>query len=197
MALVNQSSIQAGLIDHIRGVLDGHLSEMPSALGSMPSVIKARTIAPRPDFPYVVVDRISSLRGAGDGSWLRDSYIDEETGEVWYKHESRVGMNITCYGENSDGILNQLRVSAVDDLVRADLNSKTGQTFTSYTDITEKPMFIETDYIDGSEMDVFFTAISEWTPVGRGSSVIKSIEVSGNYEDSEATTEIVADSIEL
>jgi hypothetical protein len=167
---------------------------MPSAFGSLPSVIQDRVKAPRPDFPYVVVDKMTSLRGAGDGGWLRNTYTDEND-QVHYVHEHRVGMNITCYGEDADSILNLLRVSVVDDWIRKDLNSKTGAIFCSYSDIGEKPLFIETDFIDGAEMDVFFTAISDWTsPLG--SSVIKSVEVSGTYEISDITTEIVVDSTE-
>jgi hypothetical protein len=190
MALVNHKKIQEGMILHIREVLDGLLSEMPSEIGSLPSVIKSHTKSIRPDFPYIIVEKLTSLRGAGDNAWLRTEYLDEETKELRYRHEHRVGLSITCYGEDSDNILNMLRVSIVDDRLRAKVNKQTDAVFLQYSDIGEKPMFIETDFIEGSEMDVFFTAISDWAPLGRGVAVIESVEVSGNYRISDLTTEI-------
>lgn len=193
MALVNPKEIQEGLILHIQKILDGHLSEMPSVLGSQPSVIKDRVKAPRPNFPYVVVDRAANQKASG-GGWLTEQTVDESD-RVIYKSEQRLVVNITCYGADSDYILNLLRVSIVDDLIRWDLNTETKATFQYYTDISEKPQFIETDFVDGAEMDAIFLAISEWTPA-LGSSIIEQVEVNGSYEISEETTEVVITSNE-
>ena len=190
--LVNQKKIQEGLIQYTQKVLDGLLSEMPSQLGSLPSVIKDRTNGPRPDYPYVVVDRTYTLKGAGDSSWLRNQYINDD-GQIVYVHEHRVGVNITCYGEDADIILSQLQVSFVDDYFRNQLNKMTDAVFQICSDISENPQFLNTDYIDGAEMDVYFTAVSEWSPIGRVGSCIDRVEVTGDYEVSEMTSEIIVD----
>ncbi len=184
--LTNHKQIENGLIKHIREVLDGLLSEMPSELGSMPSVIKDRSKAPRPNFPYIVVDNVKSAKQGG--SWLRDQYIDN-VNVVHYKSEQRVTVKIRCYGEDPFGILNQLRVFSTDDRIRANLNNETGATFQYYTDISERPMFIETDFIDGAQMEVFFVAVSDWA--NPYSSTIESVELTGNYQDSEESSDIV------
>lgn len=191
MALINQREVQEGLIAHVREILDGKLSEMGSAIGAFPSVIKERSDAPRPNLPYVVIGRESSPRGAGDNSWLRHEYIDQATGQIWYRQEHRIVMTITCYGEDSDYLLNYLRVSAVDDFIRKSLNDLTQTTFLRYSDIEDTTTFSETNFIEGSTMDAIFTAVSDWTPTGRGSSVIEQINTASSYTGSNITTEMV------
>ena len=191
MPLLNLTQIQEGVIGHAMFMLEGQLSEMKTATGTIPAVIKDRINAPRPDFPYVVVDKTAIPRGAGDNSWLRNEEVNQDTGEVWYTQETQVQLDITCYGENSDAILNYLRSSIVDDIYRKDLNDRTGQTFVRYTDIQDKPIFIETNFIDGATMTMFITAVNEWTPKGRGSSVIEGVGTNGNYTESSLTTDLV------
>lgn len=177
MALVDHKTVMDGLIEYIREQLDGKLSEMPTPFGSMPSVIKDRAKSPRPDFPYIVVDRTASMKE--EGSWLR--YVDVTSDDiVQFESEQRIPISITCYGENADNILNALRQSFLWDFNRYALNAKSKATFQYCSDISDKPLFMETDFIDGAEMQVFFLALSVYEVAG---SVIETVEVTGIYKD--------------
>lgn len=177
MALVDHKQVMDGLIDYIREQLSGQLSEMPTAFGSMPSVIRDRAKSPRPDFPYIVVDRLASSKE--DGSWLRHMNVTTDD-IVQFESEQRIPISITCYGENSDNILNALRQSFLWDLNRFTLNEKTNSTFQYCSDISDKPLFMETDFIDGAEMQVDFLAVSVYEVAG---SVIETVEVTGIFKD--------------
>lgn len=175
MALVDHEKIMDGLITYSRDILKGNLSEMPTAFGSMPSVIRDRIKAPRPDFPYIVVDRQNSLK-EGE-AWLRNVRTDTED-TLHFVSEQRVTVNVSCYGENADNILNKLRQSLLWDMNRFTLNERTSATFQFCSDVSEKPLFMETDFIDGAEMQIFFVALSD---LEIENAVIDTVVVDGQY----------------
>lgn len=177
MPLVDHKTITDGLIDYIREQLSGILSEMPTTFGSMPSVIRDRAKSPRPSFPYIVVDRTSSFME--EGSWIRHVEVTEDD-IVQFESEQRIPITISCYGENADNILNTLRQSFLWDFNRVSVNARTNATFQYCSDISDKPLFMETDFIDGAEMQVYFLAISVYEVAG---SVIETVEVTGIYKD--------------
>lgn len=175
MALVDHEKIMDGLIDYTRAILRNDLSEMPTAFGSIPSVIRDRIKAPRPDFPYIVVDRQNSLK-EGE-AWLRNIRTDTED-TLHFVSEQRVMVNVSCYGENADNILNKLRQSLLWDMNRFTLNDKTSATFQFCSDISEKPIFMETDFMDGAEMQIFFVALSD---LEVENAVIETVVIDGQY----------------
>lgn len=180
MPVVNHSEVMTGLIKYIRMAVGDRLSTMKTKDGVLPSVIRDRAKAPRNDFPYIVVDRVTSAKT--QGAWLRHQEVkqlDINDYEVSYKTEQTLGFSITCYGEDSDDILNYLRINSVDDVTRSTLNELTGAVFQYFTDTNENPIFIETDFADGAVIDCYFTAVSEWTPPQ--SSIIEVVEGTGQY----------------
>lgn len=182
MPLVKPSDVRSGLIKQIRVLVGDRLSTLPNRTDDLPlaSVIRDRAKGPRPDFPYIVVDSTTSDKAGG--AWLRDEsniLVDDEY-KVTYKTEQTLSLTITCYGIDADDILNQLRVSLVDGIVRNDLNAETGAVFQHFSGIDDLPIFIETDFIDGCTMDATFTAVSEWSPTV--SSVIETVTGSASFD---------------
>lgn len=186
MAIINHSSVMTGLIQMIRLVVGYRLATLPSPPGSeelLSAVIRDRAKGPRPDFPYIVVDRQTSAKTGG--AWLRDQYVNS-SGKVTYKTEQTLNFTITCIGSDADDILNELRISLIDDINRIQMLTLTGAVFQDCTEATEKPTFIETDFVDGSEMDIYFTAVSEWSPVD--SSIIETVTGKGEYMEADKLT---------
>lgn len=182
MTVVNHSTVGTGLIKYIAETVGDKLSTLKVKKGAtpLPAVIQDRVKGPRPDFPYIVVDRITSAKT--QNSWLRhEEAIETSPGvyEVNYKSEQTLGFTVTCYGKDADDILNHLRISSVDDYARASLNALTGAVFQNFTNTNENPIFIETDFVDGAVMDCYFTAISNYIPPK--SSVIEVVKSTGQY----------------
>lgn len=188
MALVDHKRIMDGIIKYCREILDGQLSEMPTVFGSMPSVIADRSKSPRPDFPYIVVDRKNSNQE--QTGWAKNIRTDIND-ITHFESEQRISINVTCFGENADNILNHLRQSFLWDFNRYSLNNETDAYFQFCSDISEKPLFMETDFVDGAEMDIIFLAVSDFEVAN---SVIETVEVKGQFkEGSEDPTPIITE----
>jgi len=167
MPLANFDDIQNGLIKHIRAVIGSDLSTLTVPTGADPlaAVIKDRTEGPRPDYPYVLVDRASSVKT--QEAWLRHQEVvetSEDVFEVSYKTEQTLTVNITCYGDFADDLLNKLRISGNDVILRTALNEATGAVFQYYSDTDRTPIYLETDFVDAASIDAYFTVVSDWIP---------------------------------
>lgn len=166
MALITHRTVQSGFIKAIRALVGDSLADLPvSSGGPLKAVIKDRVKGPRPQFPYIVVDILST--GKTEGSWLRYAGVTEVSAGVFkpfYRSEKTITIGLTCYGEDSHDILTNLEVISVDDFSRDFINSESGAIFQTFSEISENPIFIETDFIDGHTMTATFTAVSEYVP---------------------------------
>lgn len=194
MAAINHTQIHSGIIQYIQSLPLG-LSSLKDSVGdSIPAVIKSRQKIPRPPFPYIVVDFTESV--PLDGSWLRDVYVDDDD-VIHYVSEHTFIANITCYGEMATTILYTIQQYLLDDVQRATLRTLTGNNavYQKMSNIGEKPLFIETDFIDGAEMDTYFTVISDTSNPDAVNTIISTVEVEGKYysadDEAEVSTSII------
>lgn len=183
MALITHKTIQNGFVKAIRGLVGDNLSDLPTpdGLRSLKAVIKDRVKGPRPQFPYIVVDTLST--GKTGGSWLRHVGSTEVEAGVFrpvYRSEKTVTIGITCYGEDSFDILTNLEVFSTEDFGRAFINEETGAVFQTFSSISENPIYIETDFVDGCYMSATFTAVSEYVPAA--GEVIEAVDYTGTFE---------------
>ena len=87
---------------------------------------------------------------------------------VVYKAEQSINLRVTCYGDQATTILTKLRMYALDDGLRADIDQLTGAVFQDYTDIIREPMYLSTDFVNTASMVASFTAVSTWQPPSTG-----------------------------
>lgn len=129
-----------------------------STSGAYPSVIRARQTGaktrtgPKPDYPYVTVDIVTTRRPAG---WLiEQSMPDENT--IRYENVKELLINYTVYGGDSRAISEDLEfffsTDAILERVRAETN---GQVRTT-DDIIEIPQLLSTSYNESSSFNLTF-----------------------------------------
>lgn len=180
MQLVDYSQIQGGVISYLQTLPLG-LSTLPTAGGgTLPSVIKDRQKMPRPPFPYIVVDMELSVPEGGTN--LRDVYVDESD-VVHYVSEHTVTAVISCYGDTALPILHTVQQYLLVDQERNKLRNYTGSdaVYQRMTEVTDKPLFLETDHIDGAEMSIIFTVVADFFNPDAEYSIISTVEATGTY----------------
>lgn len=179
MAIIKPRCIQEGAISYIRDVVGYRLSTIqnPNKTSSMRAVIKSRANGIRPNYPYITVGVITT--GKESGAWLRHEYVDEATDRPVYISEQEVVLQIRCVGDDAEDILTELRINTLGDISRANLNEEAQATFQDFSVISDRPYFENTDFVDGAETFITFTAVSTWCPVS--GSVIENINVDGEY----------------
>jgi len=149
-------AVQEGFIEHIKLVLDAYVAVYPS-ISSISYAIKDRQGGTNPIYPYIVVEKITT---ANSGSWLRDTFVED--GKVYYVSEQKLTLSVSCYGDESDDILNILKNVVNDDIVRLKLNELTGARFQYYEEIEDSPKYLNTDFIQGSTVEGYFTMLTKF-----------------------------------
>lgn len=180
MELVNHSAIQGGVITYLQS-LPLSLSTLKDINGNpVPSVIRDRQKIPRPAFPYITVDvQLSSPEG---GTNVRDIYVDDDD-VVHHVSEHTVMATISSFGDNALSILHTVQQILLVDQERIRLRTLTGEeaVYQRMTEISENPLYLETDFIDAAEMSIVFTVVSDYYNPDSEYTIISTVEVDGKY----------------
>lgn len=161
MAIQEFEEVRTGLVKFLAMAVGDQLSTL--GFTEMPSILKDRTKGPRPEYPYLVVDKISVDKEHDDG-WLLNA-VTNSKGITTYTNEQRVTCKVHCYDNNNRAhhILNLFRSYTVDEGVRYILNTLSGSTYQHVTGSIDASIFVDTDYVDGSYVIVELLVRNEFT----------------------------------
>jgi hypothetical protein len=195
MELNDIDDIHSGVVAFIATILVDDLSSMPTTGGNTrAAVIKDRVKGIRPDFPYIVVDHTVTNKEHNEG-WLLHEELNDD-GEVEYTNEQRLTFVVQCYGDKAQHILNKLRSYTVSGQLRDIFDELTGATYQWCGGISDMPMFLETDFVEGATMEIellsrnIFTIPTDLLPFQE---CLEEVQMEGTYKGGASGDDIVTE----
>lgn len=158
-----------------------------STSGSYPSVIRSRQTGaktkpgPKPDFPYVTVDILTT--GRPGGYLIEQSMPDDNT--IRYENVKEILINYTVFGGNSKAIAEDLEFFFSTDVILERVRSETSGQVRVTDDIIEIPQLLSTSYSESSSFNLTF-AITDVKDIT--STDIKGVEYTGDVFRSDEDT---------
>ena len=152
--MINYNQVYRTFIQIARDTVGSELSSS----GAHPSVIRARQTGdktrtgPKPDYPYITVDILSTSRPAG---WLvGQSMPDENT--IRYENVKELLLNYTVYGGDSRAIAEDLEFYFSTDQILERIRSETTGQVRTTNPIIEIPQLLSTSYNESSSFTLTF-----------------------------------------
>lgn len=176
--MIDIESIKDSLIGIIRTAVGSELSLIGPTGNQFPAVIRDRQSGNAPQYPYGVVDFITS---SDDGAWLTDTYADDLTNKIEYHTDKLLLFRVTFYGEDGFRIANLLKSRIRFESLRRRLRQECSAAFVSETDVNETPQLRSVEYIDNGFLDLTLSYVD--VEIEENSEVIETIEVNAIGSD--------------
>ena len=154
--------------------VEGVGSQLSLIDGQYPAVIRSRQDAPKPDYPYVVLDILNTSQEDG---WLSHEGIDENN-NLFYTTRYQMLLNYTVYGDNAATIANQLegffRLERVRDSITNDIEVGIVQT----NPISSIPQLLADKYVEAAQFSLVANVSDTFTDTSV-ETVIEGIDLDG------------------
>lgn len=188
------NGITSGLVKIVKDLIPHRLSTSQGQSGPVPSVILNRTKAPKPAFPYAVVDHIGIQKV---GYAERDNYLDDSDNEV-----TEFDYKLRCFVAIHAGT-NQDTLGICEELLSRIMTSQGRRSFHTHLDslnadllstseISFLPRIMSTDFEEVARFTIDFWVRSVITDDQTG--VIEQISTEGelyhDYDQTEPPIEI-------
>ena len=153
---IDYNAIRSKFISIVRTGVGSSLSLSGQTGNQHASVIKRRPDGPKPDYPYVDVDVVSTQ---DEGGWISHQGVDDN-GDLFYETHKQLLINFRCYGGDAMTIMNDLvgyirQVHIVQEDLRTTLEGSIVQVF----DITSIPIQLSDKWLESSDFNIVFNIV--------------------------------------
>ena len=173
---IDYDAIRSKFISIVRTGVGSSLSLSGQTGNQYASVIKRRPDGPKPDYPYVDVDVVSTQ---DEGGWVSHQGVDDN-GDLFYETHKQLLINFRCYGGDAMTIMNDLvghmrQVHIVQDDLRTALEGSIVQVF----DVTSIPIQLSDKWIESSDFNLVFNVVDRITDTASGYGEIDIVHLDG------------------
>lgn len=173
---IDYDAIRDKFIVVIKDGVGGSLAQIGQAGSRYPAVIKRRPDAPKPDYPYIDIDVLSTK---DEGGWASDQGVDEN-GFLFYATHKQLLINIRCYGGDAQNIMNSLSGYLRQlHIVQDDLRATLGSSIVTVFDITSMPVKLSDKWIESADFNLIFNTIDTITDTTSGYGEIDTVHLDG------------------
>ena len=180
---IDYTAIKGKFISIVRDGVGSSLSLIGQVGSQYPAVIKRRPDGPKPNYPYIDVDIISTR---DEGGWASNQGVDDN-GDLYYETHKELLINFRCYGGDAMTIMNLL-VGYVrqQHLVQDDIRATLGGSIVQVFDLTSMPIQLTDKWVESTDFSLIFNIVDRVVDSSAGYGDIGVVHLDGElYRDDE------------
>jgi hypothetical protein len=173
---IDYDAIRQKFISVVKDGVGTSLSTSGQVGSEFPSVIQRRPDGPKPDYPYIDLDILSTQ---DEGGWTSSQGVDSN-GDLFYETHKELLINFRCYGGDAQNIMNDLSGYMRQlHLVQDDLRETLASSIVNVFNVTSIPIQLNDKWIESADFNLTFNTIDRITDTTVGYGEIEIVHLDG------------------